>query len=153
MLGIGKDIPAASYAAASVVAAAIGSYSTAQVSFDLGMQHTRGSACCRVSFTRIPVKRGALACVVSVCWVSVFSRWVLFIDNFLGGREGASAGAGSGDLWAAGGQGKSGCGRSRLSLLVPHPASMHAGWPFAVSCFSPDNTQTVASLGGGLEAG
>merc|ERR1711966_16675 len=31
VLGIGKDIPAASYAAASVVAAAIGSYSTAQV--------------------------------------------------------------------------------------------------------------------------
>ncbi|MGB1594074.1 MAG: hypothetical protein ACPIOQ_15075 [Promethearchaeia archaeon] len=150
MLGIGKEIPAASYAAASVVAAAIGSYCTAQVSFDLSMQHIRGSACCRVSFTGIPVKRGALACVASVGWDSVFSRWVLFIDNFL---EGASAAAGSGDLWATGGQGKSGCGRSRLSLLVPHAAGMQAGWPFAASCLSPDFTQRVASLRGGLEAG
>lgn len=31
VLGIGKDVPAASYAAASVIAAAIGGYSTAQV--------------------------------------------------------------------------------------------------------------------------
>jgi hypothetical protein len=44
VLGIGKDVPAASYAAASVVAAIIGSYSTAQVLNGPGShQHRRGA--------------------------------------------------------------------------------------------------------------
>ena len=48
------------------------------------MQHTRGSACCRVSFTRIPVKRGALACVVSQYSAVGFYSSTTFLG---GGRE------------------------------------------------------------------
>ena len=111
MLGIGKDIPAASYAAASVVAAAIGSYSTAQVSFELSMQHMGGRIA--VAFLhRDCLKRGARACELSVGGDSVFSRRLEFIEIFLERQQGASVAAdpGTGGLPRC----KSGCGYSRL---------------------------------------